>query len=88
MYDKHMCYCENAGGTLAESIVDAEGNSPQLISAVEETSGKLTQLKDILKRMSDELSKDLGDTTAAEKAAIAPYGELMTTKTNEVNALN
>ena len=49
MYDKHMCYCENAGGTLAESIADAEGNSPQLISAVEETSGKLTQLKDILK---------------------------------------
>ena len=36
LHDKHICYCENAGGTLAQSIADAEGNSLQLISAVRE----------------------------------------------------
>ena len=71
VHDNHMRHCENAGDTLAEGIADAEDDSPQLISAVEEN-----------------MSKDLGDTTTAEKAAIAPHGELVTIKAKEVNALN
>ena len=50
VHDKHMRHCENAGDTLAESIADAEDDSPQ-----------------------EGVSEDLGDTTAAEKAAIAPH---------------
>merc|ERR1719265_1995310 len=37
--------------------------------------------------MHDEMSKDIADQDAAEKAAIAAYDELMAAKTREVNAL-
>merc|ERR1719281_1500702 len=37
--------------------------------------------------MSDEISKDVADATAAEEAAIKAYDELMASKTKEVNAL-
>merc|ERR1719375_470788 len=47
-------------------------------------SGEITG---ILKTMHDEISKDVADATAAEKAAIAAYEELMAAKTKEVNAL-
>merc|ERR1719223_1170050 len=42
----------------------------------------------ILKTMHDEMSKDLADAIAAEKAAVAAYDELMAAKTKEVNALS
>merc|ERR1719428_1225575 len=48
------------------------------------SSGEITG---ILKTMHDEISKDVADATAAEKAAIAAYDELMSSKTKEVNAL-
>jgi len=191
LYDKYMCYCKNAGGTLAKGIADAEAKSPQLTAAIEEATGKLAQLKEdvkahqndraaakaamaeatslrekekasfdtyeseaktnlaaltkataaiekgaggflqtsaaatlkklvskinmmdsdregimaflsgsseyapasgeivgILKTMSDEMSKDLADTTDVEKAAVASYGQLMAAKTKEVGALS
>jgi len=191
LYDKYMCYCKNAGGTLAKSIADAEAKGPQLTAAIEEATGKLAQLKEdvkahqndraaaksamaeatalrekekaafdkvesetktnlaalgkattaiakgmggflqttaaatlrnlaskldmmdadrqdlvaflsgsteyapasgeivgILKQMGDEMSKDLADTQATEKAAVASYEELMAAKTKEVNALS
>lgn len=191
LYDKYMCYCKNAGGTLAKGIADAEAKSPQLTAAIEEATGKLAQLKEdvkahqndraaakaamaeatslrekekasfdtyeseaktnlaalakataaiekgaggflqtsaaatlkklvskinmmdsdregimaflsgsseyapasgeivgILKTMSDEMSKDLADTTDVEKAAVASYGQLMSAKTKEVGALS
>merc|ERR1719446_385406 len=49
LFDKYMCYCKNAGGTLAKSIADAETKGPELVSAIEEGIGKLAQLKDDLK---------------------------------------
>jgi hypothetical protein len=49
LHDKYMCYCKNAGGTLAKSIADAEAKGPELVSAIEEGIGKLAQLKDDLK---------------------------------------
>merc|ERR1719223_2053192 len=42
----------------------------------------------ILKQMGDEMSKDLADAQATEKAAVASYEELMAAKTKEVNALS
>jgi len=191
LYDKYMCYCKNAGGTLSKSIADAEAKGPQLTAAIEEATGKLAQLKEdvkahqndraaaksamaeatalrekekaafdkvesetktnlaalgkattaiekgmggflqttaaatlrnlaskldmmdadrqdlvaflsgsteyapasgeivgILKQMGDEMSKDLADAQATEKAAVASYEELMAAKTKEVNALS
>jgi len=191
LYDKYMCYCKNAGGTLAKSIADAETKGPQLTAEIDEATGKLAQLKEdvkahqndraaaksamaeatalrekekaafdkvesetktnlaalvkattaiekgmggflqtsaaatlrnlaskldmmdadrqdlvaflsgsseyapasgqivgILKQMGDEMSKDLADAQAAEKAAVASYEELMAAKTKEVNALS
>ena len=49
LHDKYMCYCKNAGGTLAKSVADAEAKGPELVSAIEEGIGKLAQLKDDLK---------------------------------------
>jgi len=49
LYDKYMCYCKNAGGTLAKSIADAEAKGPQLTSDIEESTGKLSQLKEDVK---------------------------------------
>lgn len=191
LYDKYMCYCKNAGGTLGKSIADAEAKGPQLTAGIGEATGKLSQLKEdvkahqndraaakaaqaeatalrekeqaafdsfesetktnlaaltkataaiekgmggflqttaaaslkklvakldlqdadrqdmmaflsgstdyapasgeitgILKTMNDEMSKDLADAQAGEKAAVVSYEELMAAKTKEVNALS
>merc|ERR1712032_1121020 len=42
----------------------------------------------ILKTMDDEMSKDLADAQAKEKAAVAGFEELVAAKTKEVNALS
>jgi predicted nucleic acid-binding Zn-ribbon protein len=42
----------------------------------------------ILKQMGDEMSADLADATATEKAAVASFEELMAAKKKEVNALS
>jgi len=191
LFDKYMCYCKNAGGTLGKSIADAEAKGPQLTAGIGEATGKLSQLKEdvkahqndraaakaaqaeatalrekeqaafdsfesetktnlagltkataaiekgmggflqttaaaslkklvakvdlqdadrqdmmaflsgstdyapasgeitgILKTMNDEMSKDLADAQAGEKAAVVSYEELMAAKTKEVNALS
>jgi len=191
LFDKYMCYCKNAGGTLAKSIADAEAKGPQLAAEIAEATGKLGQLKEdvkahqndraaakaamaeatslrekekaafdsfeneattnlaalgkastaiakgmgsflqttaastlkkmvskldmqdadrqdmmaflsgssdyapasgeilgILKTMDDEMSKDLADAQAVEKAAVASFEELMTAKKKEIGALN
>lgn len=49
LFDKYMCYCKNAGGTLAKSIADAEAKGPQLAAQIEEATGKLSQLKEDVK---------------------------------------
>merc|ERR1719235_1288769 len=45
------------------------------------------QISGILKTMHDEMSADLADATAAEKAAVESFNGLMAAKTKEVNAL-
>merc|ERR1719326_550094 len=45
------------------------------------------QITGILKEMKDTMDKDLADLTAAEEAAKTTYGELMSAKTKEVEAL-
>merc|ERR1719235_546425 len=45
------------------------------------------QISGILKEMHDEMSADLADATAAEKAAVESFNGLIAAKTKEVNAL-
>jgi chromosome segregation ATPase len=63
LHDKYMCYCKNAGGSLAKSIADAEAKGPELASAIEEGIGKLAQLKEDLKNHQND--------RAAAKSAMA-----------------
>jgi len=63
LFDKYMCYCKNAGGTLAKSIADAEAKGPQLTADIEEATGRLAQLKEDVKAHQND--------RAAAKAAMA-----------------
>jgi len=49
MYDKYMCYCENADSTLGKSISDAETKIPQVESSIKEGAALKKQLEAELK---------------------------------------
>merc|ERR1719443_1120953 len=61
LYDKYMCYCENADETLAKSIADAEAKIPQLESAIDEMASTVKQLE-------SELARHKADRKEAEAA--------------------
>jgi len=68
LYDKYMCYCKNAGGTLAKSIADAEAKGPQLTAEIGEATGKLAQLKEDVK--SHQTDRAAAKTAIAEATAL------------------
>merc|ERR1719355_543654 len=45
LYDKFMCYCATADGTLGKSISDAETKIPQLESDIKQASEEKAQLE-------------------------------------------
>merc|ERR1719453_2281276 len=45
LYDKFMCYCDNADATLGKSIADADTKIPQLESDIKEGEALMSQLK-------------------------------------------
>jgi len=45
LYDKFMCYCATADGTLGKSIADAENKIPQLESDIKQASEEKAQLE-------------------------------------------
>jgi len=49
LYDKYMCYCKNAGGTLGGSIDAATNKVPQVESGLKEAQGSKLQLEQQLK---------------------------------------
>merc|ERR1719401_668833 len=49
MFDKYMCYCENADSTLGKSITDAETKIPQVDSSIKEGAALKAQLQSELK---------------------------------------
>jgi len=49
LFDKFMCYCKNADGTLGESISAAETKIPDVGSKIEEGAAKKVQLDDEVK---------------------------------------
>merc|ERR1719183_3425341 len=63
LFDKFMCYCKNAGGTLGKSIADAEAKVPTVTADIEEAEAKLKQDKEDLKSAQTD--------RAAAKAAMA-----------------
>jgi len=50
LYDKFMCYCKNAGGTLGASVAAAVSKVPQVGSDIEEGEAQLKQDKEDLKK--------------------------------------
>jgi len=83
LYDKFMCYCKNAGGTLGAGIAAAEGKVPQVSSDIGEAEANLVQTKaDLKKAQADraEAKKAMAEATeirakeaadfAAEKAEL------------------
>jgi septal ring factor EnvC (AmiA/AmiB activator) len=54
LFDKYMCYCQNADETLGKSIADAEAKIPQLEAEIKEAAALKEQLEaDLEKAKSD-----------------------------------
>merc|ERR1719159_1021006 len=62
LYDKFMCYCENADATLGKSIADANTKIPQLESDIKEAVETKAQLE-------QDLEAHQADRDAAKEAA-------------------
>merc|ERR1719446_1693782 len=63
LFDKYMCYCQNAGGDLSKSIADADTKIPQLGADIKSAEATNVQLKEDLKQHQVDRS--------AAKAAVA-----------------
>jgi len=68
LFDKYMCYCKNGAEALAKSIADAEAKGPELAAAIEEATGKLTQLKEDIK--AHQADRTAAKTAMAEATAV------------------
>jgi chromosome segregation ATPase len=68
LFDKYMCYCKNGAEALAKSIADAEAKGPELQAAIEEATGKLTQLKEDVK--AHQADRAAAKTAMAEATAV------------------
>jgi len=91
LFDKYMCYCQNADETLGKSIADAEAKIPQLESEIKEAAALKEQLEsDLVKAKSDraEAKEALAKAKALrEKEAAAFAAETGETKSN-IDALS
>jgi len=73
----------------SQNMLDADRQEIAAFLSTEQGSDYVPSSGDItgiLKQLDDEMSKDLADTTSAEKDGIKIFGELMAAKTKEVNA--
>jgi len=68
LFDKYMCYCKNGAEALAKSIADAEAKGPELAAAIEEATGKLSQLKEDIK--AHQADRTAAKTAMAEATAV------------------
>merc|ERR1719486_1646798 len=67
MFDRYMCYCSNAEGTLGKSISDAETKIPLLESSLGEDGALKKQLESELeeaKSSRDDAKKTIEESTA------------------------
>jgi len=68
LFDKYMCYCKNGAEALAKTIADAEAKGPELTAAIDEATGKLSQLKDDIK--AHQADRAAAKTAMAEATAV------------------
>jgi len=91
LFDKYMCYCQNADETLGKSIADAEAKIPQLESEIKEAAALKEQLEaDLVKAKSDRADAKEALATAKalrEKEAAAFAAETGELKSN-IDALS
>merc|ERR1740117_1397082 len=91
LFDKYMCYCQNADETLGKSIADAQAKIPQLESEIKEAAAMKEQLEaDLVKAKSDRADAKESLATAKalrEKEAAAFAAETGELKSN-INALS
>merc|ERR1719265_2044701 len=85
MFDKYMCYCENADATLGKSISDAGNKIPQVESAIKESSAMKKQLEAELKDA--QLSRvDAKDTIAKSTALREKEAAAFAAKKSELDS--
>jgi flagellar biosynthesis chaperone FliJ len=85
LFDKYMCYCQNADETLAKSIADAEAKIPQLESEIKEAAALKEQLEaDLEKAKSDRA--DAKESLAKAKALREKEAAAFAAETGELKS--
>lgn len=67
LFNKYMCYCQNSGGDLGNSIAAAKTKGPQLAAAIKESEASKAQLSEDLKNHKAARA-DAGNSMAASGA--------------------
>merc|ERR1719436_546337 len=85
MFDKYMCYCENADSTLGKSITDADTKIPQVQSAIKEGAAMKAQLQSELKD-AQESRAEAKDTIAKATALREKEAKAFSSKKSDLDA--
>jgi septal ring factor EnvC (AmiA/AmiB activator) len=91
MFDQYMCYCQNADGTLGQSISDAETKIPQLESSIKEGAATKKQLAAELKeaQVNRVEAKDaIAKATAIREKEAKAYAKVKTDAEANIGALS
>jgi len=85
LFDKYMCYCNNAGGDLSKSIGDANVRIPQLGADIKADEAAQAQLKEDLKQAQVDRSAAKEAVASATALRAKEAGEYAT-ESNELSA--
>jgi len=85
LFDKYMCYCNNAGGDLSKSISDAGVKVPQVAADIKSSEAANVQLKEDLKQHQMDRSS-AKDAIAAAEALRAKEAAAYGKESSELNA--
>merc|ERR1719247_784974 len=85
LFDKYMCYCQNAGGDLGKSIADADTKIPQLGADIKADEAALAQLKEDLKQNQVDRSA-AKEAVASAEALRAKEASAYATESSELKA--
>jgi len=91
LFDKYMCYCSNAEGSLGKSISEAETKIPQLESAIGEDGALKKQLEGELKEAKDSMAeaKDtIAKATALREKEAAAFAKTKSDADANIGALS
>jgi peptidoglycan hydrolase CwlO-like protein len=91
LFDKYMCYCDNAEETLGKSIKDAETRIPQLESENKEDIALKKQLEAELKAAKEsrtEAKETIAEATALREKEAAAYAKVKADSEANIGALS